>query len=79
MPDDGFLYRMGGQVYSYDALKTGSEAELTELSALQGTNLTFDDDLIESVHTGTIETVYEDDDGQRRRSAQYRYRDRVVT
>lgn len=49
---------MCGEVYTYDELKAASEAELNDL---QGSNFTFDDYLIESVHTGTIETVDDDE------------------
>lgn len=62
MPDDGSLYRMCGQVYTYDELKAESEAELAELNGLQGTNFNFDDYLIESMHTGTIETVDDEEE-----------------
>ncbi|MDP7735132.1 hypothetical protein [Mycobacterium paragordonae] len=62
MPDDGSLYRMCGQIYTYDELKAASEAELAELNELQGTNFGFADYLVESVHTGTIETVGDGDD-----------------
>lgn len=66
MPDDSSLYRMCGEVYTYDELKAASEAELAELNDLQGSNFTFDDYLIESVHTGTIETVDDDEAGRNR-------------
>lgn len=81
MPDDGSRYRMCGEVYTYDELKAASEAELAELNELQGSNFGFDDYLIESVHTGTIETVDDDDDDPDddwRRGTKYMYRGRVV-
>lgn len=62
MSDDDSLYRMCGQVYTYDELKAVSEGELAELNDLQGTNFSFDDYVIESVHTGTIESFNPDED-----------------
>jgi hypothetical protein len=61
MADDGSVYRMCGKVYTYDGLRKVSEPELAELNDLQGTDYGFDDYLTESVHTGTIEVVGEDE------------------
>lgn len=63
MHNDGSLYRVGDEIYTYDELKATSEAELAELNDLQSSNFTFDDYLVESLHTGTIEIVDNDDDG----------------
>ena len=65
MPDDGSLYRVGDEIFTYAELKAASEAELAELDETQGSNLTFDDYLVESLHAGTIETV--DDEAARNR------------
>lgn len=66
MLDDGSLYRVGDEIFTYAELKAASEAELAELNELQGSSYTFDDYLTESVHTGTIETV-DDDEAARNR------------
>jgi len=82
MLDDGSRYRMCGEVYSYDELKAASEAELAELNELQGSNFSFDQYLSESLLTGTIETVDDDDedpDDDWRRGTKYLYAGRVVT
>ena len=60
--DDDTRYRMSGIEYTYDELREVSKAELAELNELQGTDYGFDDYLTESVHTGTIEVVGEDED-----------------
>ena len=54
---DTRLYRMCGEVYTYEQLREASRLGLDDLNELQGSNFSFDDYLIESVQAGTIEAL----------------------
>jgi hypothetical protein len=66
MPDDGTLYRIGDQTYSYDELRAVTEAEVSDLPPETWRDGTFDFDgyLTESLMTGTIDVVDDEDDDE---------------
>ena len=57
-------YRIDGRVYTYDELREVSKAEAADLrlDTWRDGKFDFNDYLIESLHTGTIELVDTDDD-----------------
>ncbi len=59
MSNEGSLYRMCGQIYTYDELRAVTQTEVQELplETWRDGVFNFDDYLTESVHTGTIEVV----------------------